>query len=86
MSPLMRKNLHYEWHWVWPTGNGDIGNQGVHEMDLCRWVLGQNVLPPQVMSFGGRFGYVDDGETPNTQIVFYDYKPVPIIFEVRGLP
>jgi len=86
MLPLMRKQLHYDWHWVWPTGNGDIGNQGVHEMDMCRWVLGQTSLPPRVMSIGGRFGYVDDGETPNTQIAFFDYQPAPILFEVRGLP
>ncbi len=86
LTPLMRQRLHYDWHWVWATGNGDIGNQGVHEMDMCRWVLGQSALPPRVMSYGGRYGYVDDGETPNTQIVFYDYKPVPMIFEVRGLP
>ena len=43
----MRKKLHYDWHWVWPTGNGDIGNQGVHEMDLCRWFVGNNTLPEQ---------------------------------------
>lgn len=86
MEPLMRKNLHYDWHWVWPTGNGDFGNNGIHFMDVCRWVLDKNVLAPRVMSIGGRFGYIDDGQTPNTQIVFLDYKPVPIIFEVRGLP
>jgi predicted dehydrogenase len=86
MTPLMRKNLHYDWHWVWPTGNGDIGNQGVHEMDMCRWALGQQALPPRILSLGGRFGYVDDAETPNTQIALYDYQPAPIIFEVRGLP
>ena len=86
MEPLMRKSLHYDWHWVWPTGNGDFGNNGIHYIDVCRWVLGQNTLAPKVMSIGGRFGYVDDGRTPNTQIVFLDYKPVPIIFEVRGLP
>jgi predicted dehydrogenase len=86
MLPLRRKNLHYDWHWVWNTGNGDIGNQGVHEMDLARWVLGQPKLPPAVMSIGGRFGYEDDGETANTQIAFFDYKPAPLIFEVRGLP
>jgi hypothetical protein len=86
MVPLMREKLHYDWHWVWPTGNGDLGNQGVHEVDMCRWVIGQNTLPPRVMSLGGRIGYVDDGETPNTQIAFFDYEPVPIIFEVRGLP
>jgi len=86
MVPLMRQRLHYDWHWVWNTGNGDIGNQGVHEMDLARWALGEKGLAPRVMSIGGRFGYVDDGETANTQIVFFDYKPAPLIFEVRGLP
>jgi predicted dehydrogenase len=85
-APLMRKNLHYDWHWVWPTGNGDLGNNGIHFMDICRWVLGKGQLAPRVVSVGGRFGYVDDGDTPNTQIVFLDYKPAPIIFEVRGLP
>ncbi len=86
MGPLMRKKLHYDWHWVWPTGNGEIGNNGPHQLDICRWVLNQSELPSRVMSIGGRFGYDDDGETPNTQIAFYDYQPAPIIYEVRGLP
>jgi predicted dehydrogenase len=86
MGPLMRKNLHYDWHWVWATGCGEIGNNGPHQLDICRWVLGQTGLPSRVMSIGGRFGYDDDGETPNTQIAFYDYQPAPIIYEVRGLP
>lgn len=86
MKPLMRRSLHYDWHWVWDTGNGDIGNQGIHEMDLARWSLGVDKLPPRVLSIGGRLGYDDDGETPNTQIAFFDYKPAPLIFEVRGLP
>jgi predicted dehydrogenase len=85
-GPLMRKNLHYDWHWVWPTGNGDVGNQGIHQMDICRWALGKNSLSPQVLSVGGRFGYVDDGETPNTQFVVHDYGDTLLIFEVRGLP
>jgi hypothetical protein len=85
-QPLRRKELHYDWHWVWATGNGDIGNQGIHEMDMCRWMLGQEQLPPRVLSVGGRFGYDDDGETPNTQIAILDYQPAPLIFEVRGLP
>lgn len=85
-EPLMRKRLHYDWHWVWPTGNGDLGNQGVHQVDMCRWALGINELSPSVFSIGGRLGYVDDGTTPNTQILFHDYKPAPLIFEVRGLP
>ena len=86
MEPLRRTELHYVWHWVWNTGCGDLGNQGIHEMDLGRWALGDPKLAPRVMSFGGRFRVNDAGETPNTQVVFFDYKPAPLIFEVRGLP
>ncbi len=86
LTPLMRKNLHYDWHWVWPTGDGDFGNNGIHYIDICRWITGQKGLAPRVVSLGGRFGYVDDGQTPNTQIVFLDYQPVPILFEMRNLP
>lgn len=85
-EPLMRKHLHYDWHWVWPTGNGDLGNQGIHQMDLARWVLGESALSPRIWSVGGRLGYVDDGTTPNTLIAFHDYPAAPLIFEVRGLP
>ncbi len=86
LLPLRRRQLHYDWHWVWPTGNGDIGNQGIHEMDMCRWMLGEEKLPPRVFSFGGRFGYDDDAETPNTLVAVLDYPTAPLIFEVRGLP
>jgi predicted dehydrogenase len=85
-GPLERKRLHYDWHWVWPTGNGDLGNQGIHQMDVARWALGEPGLPPRVLSLGGRLGYEDDGTTPNTQIIFHDYPAAPLIFEVRGLP
>ena len=85
-EPLMRKRLHYDWHWVWPTGNGDLGNQGVHQVDIARWVLGVNEFAPKIFSFGGRLGYEDDGTTPNTFVMMHDYKPAPLIFEVRGLP
>lgn len=86
LEPLMRQNLHYDWHWVWSTGNGDLGNQGIHQMDIARWILGVGHLSPLVLSVGGRVGYVDDGQTPNTQIVYHEYSPAPLIFEVRGLP
>ena len=86
LGPLLRERLHYDWHWVWPTGSGDLGNQGIHEMDLARWATGQQALPPRVMSIGGRFGYDDDGTTANTQIGVLAYEPAPVIFEVRGLP
>ncbi|HLY75536.1 MAG TPA: Gfo/Idh/MocA family oxidoreductase [Planctomycetota bacterium] len=77
--------FHYNWHWHWETGNGDIGNQGVHEMDKARWFMGKSTLPLKVTSIGGRFGYEDDGETPNTQITVFDYGDSQLIFEVRGL-
>ena len=84
-DPLRRKKLHYEWHWFWATGNADIGNQGIHEMDKCRWGIGATIVK-RAMGFGGRFGYEDDAETPNTETVFLETDTVPIIFEVRGLP
>jgi predicted dehydrogenase len=84
--PLPRKKLHYDWHWQWDTGNGEIGNNGPHHLDVCRWVLGEKGLPRSVVSFGGRYGYTDDGQTPNTQVAFFEYPTAPILFEVRGLP
>lgn len=85
MRPLRRKSLHYDWHWDFNTGNGDIGNQGVHQMDLARWGLGLDALPRRIAAVGGRFGYDDDGDTPNTQVCFYDWGDKQALFEVRGL-
>jgi hypothetical protein len=81
----MRKQLHYEWHWFWDAGNGEMGNNGIHVIDVCRWALGQNQTPPRVMSVGGRLGYHDCGETANTQIALLDYQPAPLICEVRNV-
>lgn len=77
--------VHYDWHWIWEYGNGDLGNQGIHQMDVARWGLAKSELPASCISVGGRFGYVDDGETPNTQIAVMDYGNAELIFEVRGL-
>ena len=82
--PFNPNRFHYNWHWNWEYGNGDIGNQGVHQMDVARWAL-RKELPPNVISFGGRFGYEDDGQTPNTQVAFFDYGNAHLLFEVRGL-
>lgn len=84
-APLLRKQLHYEWHWFWSTGNGEIGNNGAHYIDVCRWALGQDKPPPRAMSIGGRFAFDDDAETPNTQIALLDYQPAPLLCEVRAL-
>jgi predicted dehydrogenase len=83
---LFRPNLHYDWHWDFNTGNGDMGNQGIHQMDIARWFLGENQVSPRVISIGARLGYDDAGNTPNTQIVLHDYPIAPLIFETRGLP
>lgn len=84
-KPVMRGRFHYDWHWQWDYGNGDLGNQGSHEMDKARWGLGKQTLPFSVASVGGRFGYRDNGETPNTMVTFFDYGDCELVFEVRGL-
>jgi predicted dehydrogenase len=84
-KPVHRKRFHYDWHWFWDYGCGDLGNQGIHQMDIARWGLGKNDLPASVTSLGGRFGYEDDGQTPNTELSFFDYGDSHLIFEVRGL-
>lgn len=84
--PIMRPQFHYDWHWDFNTGNGDMGNQGPHEMDLLRWALGDPIHPIQVRSFGGRFVWNDAGDTPNLQYAQFDFGDgVPVIFEVRNL-
>jgi len=77
--------VHYDWHWNWLFGNGDIGNQGIHQMDIARWGLGVETQPQGVITYGGRFGYEDAGNTPNTEVVVVDYGPKTLVFEVRGL-
>ena len=84
--PVMRQNLHYDWHWRWAYGGGELANWGPHILDGCLIAARQEVLPRHVITAGGRFGYVDDGETPNSQLIYYDYQPTPILFDMRGLP
>ena len=85
MKPFNANRFHYNWHWFWDTGNGDLGNQGIHQMDLARWGLNKNEFPKTVMASGGRFGYTDDGQTPNTELVAFEYDDCELQFEVRGL-
>jgi predicted dehydrogenase len=85
MRPFNPNRFHYNWHWFWDTGNGDIGNQGVHEMDIARWGLNKNTHPKRVESSGGKFVYDDDQETPNTQLATFEYDDCQLVFEVRGL-
>jgi predicted dehydrogenase len=84
-TDVPREKFHYDWHWQWDYGSGDLGNQGVHEVDKARWGLSKTAMPRSVVSLGGRFGYEDDGQTPNTQVCVFDYGDVQMVFEVRGL-
>jgi predicted dehydrogenase len=83
--PFNPNRFHYNWHWHWDYGNGDLGNQGIHQMDVARWGLGKQEFPKAVLASGGRFGYSDDGQTPNTLHVSYEFDDCELQFEVRGL-
>ena len=77
--------VHYDWHYFWDYGNGEIGNQGVHQMDMAVWGHNRG-LPVRVYSSGGRYGLDDDGQTPNTQATTFTYGDGSIMtFEVRNL-
>lgn len=82
--PFSRNRFHYNWHWNWDYGNGDLGNQGVHEMDMARWGLGVG-LPQKVQSAGGHYMFDDDQETPNTLICTFEYpdEKKMLVFETR---
>jgi len=82
--PFNENRFHYNWHWFWDYGTTDMGNQGIHQMDIARWGLNKG-LPIKVNGVGGRFGYKDQGETPNTQVTTFEYDDgVQLVFEVRG--
>ncbi len=73
LRPFTRNRFHYNWHWFWDTGNGDLGNQGIHEMDLARWGLGVK-WPTRISAVGGHFMFDDDQETPNTLNAAYEFR------------
>jgi predicted dehydrogenase len=86
LKPYSKNKFDYNWHWFWDTGNGDIGNQGVHEMDIALWGLGRNDWPKRVMSGGGKYIWQDDQETPNTQQASFTWDDGEMTFDVRNLP
>ena len=81
-----KNRFHYNWHWFWDTGNGDLGNQGIHEVDISRWGLGVD-YPTKISASGGKVMFDDDQETPNVQMVDYEFevngKKKFLVFEVR---
>jgi predicted dehydrogenase len=87
LKPYTKNRFHYNWHWIWDTGNGDIGNQAIHEIDIARAGLGVD-FPTQVSAIGAHFMFDDDQETPNTLNATYmfqsaDGKPKMMEIEVR---
>src|SRR4051794_4654034 len=81
-----KNRFHYNWHWFWDYGNGDFGNQGIHEVDICRWGLGVR-YPSKISAIGGHFMFDDDQETPNTMTATYEFneggRKRMMVFEVR---
>ncbi|AMV20895.1 Gfo/Idh/MocA family protein [Planctomyces sp. SH-PL14] len=71
-APYVEGRIHYNWHWFWDWGNGELGNNGVHSIDISRWALGVD-LPTKVLSAGGRYRFKDDQQTPDTQTVTYEF-------------
>lgn len=85
-TKLERAKYHYDWHWFWDYGNAELGNNGPHILDLCRWSIGAEEFPTSVTSVGGRYAWDDNGQTPNTHLIRYEYATAPITFEIRDLP
>ncbi|MDA0667203.1 MAG: Gfo/Idh/MocA family oxidoreductase [Planctomycetota bacterium] len=84
-QPYHANLVHYNWHWFWDFGNGEMGNNGIHLVDISRWAVDQG-LPSKIASWGGRWGYKDQAETPNTQNVRWEYADgSAIIGEIRNL-
>jgi mannose-6-phosphate isomerase-like protein (cupin superfamily) len=84
-EPVYRDRIQYDCSFTWNMGDGESCNQGVHQVDIARWLLGETGLPRRVMSVGGRFVFNDAGEVPNTQIIYYDYEKVPILYQMHNL-
>ena len=83
--PIYRNRLQYDCSFDWNTGDGESCNQGVHEVDVARWCLGEKQLARRVMSIGGRFLFDDACNVPNTQIIYYDFPTAPVLYEVHNL-
>ncbi len=84
-EPIYRNRLQYDCSFCWNTGDGESCNQGVHEVDVARWVLGENALPRRVMSLGGRFVWDDAADVPNTQVIYYDFPEAPLLYELHNM-
>ncbi|GAC1463861.1 MAG: Gfo/Idh/MocA family oxidoreductase [Isosphaeraceae bacterium] len=80
--PFMKNHFHYNWHWFWNWGTGELGNNGIHGLDVARWGLGVDA-PLTVTSAGGKFVFDDDQEVPDTQIVAWEFPRAALVWEHR---
>jgi len=84
-GPIYRDRLQYDCSFTWDKGDGESCNQGIHEIDVARWLLNESELPRRTISVGGRFVFNDAGDVPNAQIIYYDFPSVPVLYEVHNL-
>ncbi len=84
-GPVFRDRLQYDCSFTWDKGDGESCNQGIHEIDVARWLLQEPGLPRRTISVGGRFTFDDVGDVPNTQIIYYDFPSAPVLYEVHNL-
>jgi predicted dehydrogenase len=82
LRPFNPNRFHYEWHWNWDYGTGEIGNNGIHGLDVCRWMLGLEA-PTRITSGGGKLFYDDDRQTPDTQVAVFDFPGATLVWEHR---
>ncbi|HCN30690.1 MAG TPA: dehydrogenase [Verrucomicrobiales bacterium] len=87
-EPIYRPKFHYDWHWVWNTGNGELGNWGPHIIDDLRNIVFRDKisLPKRVLAGGGRYGWDDAGETPNTHFLYIDTGTIPVVMDIHNMP
>ena len=86
MTPVMRRQFHYDWHWQWNWGDGEMANWGIHYIDDLRHILGWNDIPTKVVTAGNRFVWDDNGQTPNMQFALYDHGDIKVVVDIRNLP
>jgi predicted dehydrogenase len=85
-TPVQREQFHYDWHWQWHWGDGEMGNWAIHYLDDVRNILELHTAPTRVIAAGNRFGWDDDGQTPNMHMALFDYAGMPLVVDVRNLP
>jgi predicted dehydrogenase len=84
-GPVVRRQFHYDWHWFWNYGNGEIGNNSIHRVDILRLLLGLSGLGRGVLCYGGRVKFHDSGQTANIQVAIHDFDGLTLVQEVRNL-